>query len=42
MKYKLYWNSKISEHSKEQLIKFMWEDEFNRMVKMWDLVLINK
>lgn len=25
-------------HTKESLIDFMWEDEFKRRIKMWDLV----
>ena len=32
-----YWYS----HTRESLIDFMWEDELNRRVKMWDLI-VNK
>jgi len=34
-----YTDFKWYEHTKESLIKFMWEEEFKRKIKMWELYI---
>lgn len=38
MKEIYYTDTKGYSHTKQSLIDFMWEDEFKRRIKMWELV----
>lgn len=36
---KIYTDNKWYEHTEESLIEFMWKEELERRIKMWDLVI---